>query len=672
MKNMPTGLQTVSIEAYRFEAPCLVYEGGLRLFDDPECWQSGPAWLGSLEGLPHSPKAIVIPLELAASKRTRQDLLGYELLSFLRWANDESLAGVPVFLCAWQPLQDILLSKPDLLVVRPAVEFSRLPEAIDRLPGFINDVVEGRIRSASRDEIASIAGNADQEASRVSYHDLANDHYAAYRILKGYRSLLRQASASGVAEASRELQVLSETGYAWESYVEEKLRSPFIRRFQASRAGLSAPRYPAVEDSLEVVTYHLQQGLPAGTRVLLVDDEFHKGSAEALLRVLFRQASFTKRLTDEWVYSEETDKGPQDRWARFVCVRSAELAQNWLAYWDGIAEEETTSKAVWKHWLEQWDRELSPKAKRPKGPVEAEDVLAQGRDFVLDRHSAGPRVKSTVVLLDLRLEPVRNALYSIKEFSSYHLRRTIKSEQPDLPVVMFTASRQILNFAELLDSSTEIDGWFVKEGPDTPVDADDANSANAVTYLLERLHLYSTLRGWYRPSFAWDGERKLAYARLFHSPNANVIFEEITRLSNQLFQQVLAPEADQAKDSGETFLSFVQQRVPAGALSVVQTLVARRVALACLLWTADMTPAGPAWNADAFAQLLPGRPAKKTIKWVYDKLNFNQVLWMRSSDVLSQLLDEEVRWLAGVPWPNDRSSQIAAALQQQDRPIAIH
>ena len=41
-----------------------------------------------------------------------------------------------------------------------------------------------------------------------------------------------------------------------------------------------------------------------------------------------------------------------------------------------------------------------------------------------------------------------------------------------------------------------------------------------------------------------------------------------------------------------------------------------------------MTPAGPEWNTDAFVRLLPGRSIKKVVKWVYDKLNFNQVLWM--------------------------------------------
>jgi len=655
-------LVPVSPSQYGFDSPCLVWGCEVRVFEDPACWQSESAWFSSLAALGDIPDAVVIPLELVAPGRNRQDLLGYDLLCVLRWSSSEALRGRPVLLAAWQPLQDILRKKPDVLIVRPAIEFARLPEASVRLPDFLKDVAAGRIETATSEDIAEISA-ADRQASRVSYHDLANDFYAAYRIKKGYLALLRKANQTGVSEAESEFAALSGVRYQWEDSVEAKLQSPLVRRFQATRSNLRVPRYPVVEESLEILTYHIRQGLPAGTRVLLVDDEFHKGSAEVLLRVLFGQSDFTKQLNDEWVYSELTEKGPQDRWARFVCVRSAELARNWLAYWDTVAWEDTTQRPSWEVWLRRWEEKLSPSAKSRQHPRDAEDVFAQGREFVLDRHSAGPRIKSTLVLLDLRLEPVQNALYSIKDFSSYGLRRTIKAEKSDLPVIMFTASRQILNFAEMLDSSSDIDGWFIKEGPDIPVDDADANSANSVAYLLERLHLYATLRGWYRPSFAWDAERKLAYARLVHSKQAGTVFAEVTRLSDGLLEQILT-DGHAANETG-TYLGYIQDRVPSTPFSVSQTLVARRVALAALLWTADMTPAGPEWNTDAFVHLLPGRPIKKVVKWVYDKLNFNQVLWMRSSGVLSQLLREEIDWLARVDWPVDKRAAILEALDRE-------
>jgi len=402
----------------------------------------------------------------------------------------------------------------------------------------------------------------------------------------------------------------------------------------------------------------------------MVDDEFDKGSAEVLLRVLFRQRSFTKQMKDEWVFSELTDKGPQERWARFVCVRNTALAKNWLAYWEGIPVGKSAPPDSRREWLLHWDQELNPGA-QGDDTREPGDIFDQCREFVLDRHSAGPRIKSTVVLLDLRLEPVREQLYSIRDFSSYAFRRHVKEERPDLPIIMFTASRQILNLAELLDSSGEIDGWFVKEGPDIPVDKDDANSANSVAYLLERVHLYSTLRGWYRASFDWPVDRKLAYARLFHSNQASDIFAEIGRTSDKLFREILERQQQRASREMDTYLSYIQERVSDAPFPVCQTLVARRVALAALLWTSDLTPGVPEWNADAFVSILPGRPIKKVVKYVYDKLNFNQVLWMRSAGVLSQLLVEEIDWLEKLSWPETKSAAILDALSTQRRLIDI-
>lgn len=661
---MPSGLVPVARSDYHFDSPLLLVGDLPVVFSDAACWQTVSAWLQSICGLSSLPQALVIPLELAAPGWNRQDLLGYELLSGLRWSTSERLRGLPVLLAAWQSFQDILRRKPDLLMVRPATRFVRLPEAIDSREGFFEDVAAGRVGSASIAEIEEVAAGADQSARNVSYHDLANDYYAAYRIWKGYQSLLRQGAQSGITEAAHEAASVSAGHLAWERDVEQKLQSPLVRRFQASRSGISAPQYPVIERGLDILTYHLQQGLPEGTRLLLVDDEFHKGSAEVLLRILFRQSAFTKQLPDEWVYSEQTGRGPHDRWARFVCVRTDTLARNWLAYWDQISWDEVVGKLQWQRWLADWDHELNPNSRRVEA-FEPQDVFSENREFVLDRHSAGPRIKSTVVLLDLRLEPVQDPLYSVKDFPSYRLRRAIKSEKPDLPVIMFTASRQILNFAELLDSSRDIDGWFIKEGPDIPVDEQDSNSANAVTYLLERVHLYSTLAGWYRESFGWDTDRKLVYARLFHSDKASMIFPEISRLASEIFSEIRNGTTGCNREDTRTFLSFIQERVSSSPLPIVQTLVARRIAIASLLWTAEPTASGLEWNADAFDGFLPGRPSKKFVKAVYDKLNFNQVLWMRSSGVLSQLLCEEFDWLAAIQWPQQKSQAISHALSKE-------
>lgn len=663
---MILSLVSVAYSDYDFESPLLLVGSSPMVFSDPGSWQTSAAWTRSIAELSGDLQAIVIPLELKTPMSNRQDLLGYELLSALRWSAGEKARGRPVLIAAWQPLQEVLRRKADLLILRPATTFIRLPEAAGQVEHFFEGVTAGRITPASTAEIDASAGGTDQPARTVSYHDLANDYYAAFRLWKGYRALLRQAADNGVTDANREAYALAKVSFPWEGYVRERLESPLIRRFQASRLGLALPRYPVVENDLEILTYHLRYGLPEGTRLLLVDDEFQKGSAEVLLRVLFRQSSFTRELPDEWVYSEQTEGGGDDRWARFVCVRTAELATNWLAYWEQIDADAVSQSSPWQQWLSEWDRELNPSSRRADAAhVEPEDILAQNREFVLDRHSAGPRLKSTIVLLDVRLENVQNALYSVREFPSYRLRRAIKTERPDLPVIMFTASRQILNFAELLDSSRDIDGWFVKEGPDIPVDPDDGNSANSVAYLLERVHLYSTLAGWYRNSYGWDTERKLAYARLFHSKMAATIFAEVTERASEMLGQIHASQTGWKPGDTRTFLSFIQERVPSTPFPILQNLVARRVAISCLLWTADVTVTGLEWNADAFDRLLPGRPAKKIVKAVYDKLNFNQVLWMRSSGMLSQLLREEFDWLEGVAWPSERKQAITEALRRE-------
>jgi hypothetical protein len=663
---VPPELVPTTIDGYSFDEPLLLVDGGLSRFADVSLWCDPALWARSLSALPSRPKAVILPLELEAPGWKRQDLLGYELLNSLRWAGQDLVRGCPIIVAAWQRLDQILRKKPDLLLVRPSIEFVVLPEAVKRLADLLNDIQTGRFQPATKEEIEEAAGDVHQHSERVSYHDLANDFYAAHRLWAGYRSLLDACLQSDSMNVAREHHFAASLKFDWEPYVEAKLESPLIRRYLATRRELRAPRYPTVENGGDILAYHLDEGLPEGTRVLFVDDEFHKGFAQVLLRILFRADSFTRQMADEWVYSESAPEKPESRWARFVCVRNAELARHWLRYWDQLGSDDVHNHRSWDDWLRRWVAELSPRSNRHSAEApEAADVFGDNREFVLDRHSVGPRIKSTVVLLDLRLEPVKTALYSIKDFPSYGLRQSIKSEKPDMPVIMFTASRQVLNFAELLDSSSDIDGWFIKEAPDIPVDPNNENSANSVAYLLERVHLYSTLRGWYRPSFSWNAERKLAYAKLFHSKEAPCVFEEISRLAGSVFAELVERQRSHSSTQTETFLSFIQDLVPSNPFPIAQTLVARRVAIATLLWTADMSAAGPEWNVDAFAAMLPGRQSKKHLKWVYDKINFNQVLWMRSSGILSQLLKEEVEWLERIKWPEGKVELIQAALVRE-------
>lgn len=658
-KVMPLGY-----EDYSFDSPLLLIGERPHVFSDVSSWSTPDDWRLALQKDALAARAIIIPLELSAPKWKRQDLLGYELLSTLRWTTDASLRGLPVLMAAWQPLEYILKKRPDLLIVHPATDFSRLPQDGGCAKRFFEAVSLGQIRAATISEIEECAEGASDAARRLSYHDLANDYYAAYRIWRGYKALVQESAKKGVDKAVTEAKVILDENFPWEKYIVEKMQSPLIRRFQASRINVSAPRYPTVDERAEILRYHVESGLPEGTRLLLVDDEFQKGTAEVLLRVLFHKKEFTKRLSDEWVYSEQSVKKPRDCWARFVCVKNATLARNWLRYW-GELPSSTSDDQAWHDWLQNWNRELNPQSKVDIRLLDPVDVFSENLGVVLDRPSAGPRIKSTVMLLDLRLEPVDKGLYSVREFPSFKLREDVKDKKPDLPIIMFTASRQILNMAELLDSSSYIDGWFVKEGPDIPLDSHDANSANAVSYLLERVHLHSTLAGWYRDSLKWDTNRKLAYARLFHSAEKSSVFEEIAQIATALFEEVRNGSTGCSRTDTRTFLAFIQERVSPQPFKIAQTLVARRVAVATLLLTADPTPSGLDWNTDQFDNVLPGRPSDKIVKAVYNKISFNQVLWMRSSEVLAQLLREEFDWLDGLEWPKQKKGAIKKALHRE-------
>jgi hypothetical protein len=481
----------------------------------------------------------------------------------------------------------------------------------------------------------------------------------------GYQALLRAGSDQGSPAASLELERASSVKFDWESRVLAKLSSPLVRQFQASRSNAQIPRYPTVSSAAEVVEHHLAVGLPADARILFVDDEFDKGTAEVLLQILFRSASFTRRLKDEWVYCESSDRHPDLRWARFVCVKSKAQALNWLAHWEEIPGSCVESQANWDKWLDDWNHELTGSAITPS-ELSSQEILGENRGFVLDSLRAGPRSRYSAMLLDLRLTPVTEALYSIREFPSVQLRGIVKTYRPELPVIIFTASRQIMNSAELLDSTREIDGWLVKEGPDIPVDLEDANSASAASYLLERLHLYSTLASWYRESFGWDTKRKLSCAELYNSTHSQDLLNEVSDTSQRLFDGIRHGTIH--AEPGDTFLACIQSRVSPHPFPVMQTLVARRVALGALLMCASIQSDRLDWDADAaeaFDKLLPGRPAKKLVIAIYDKLNFNQVLWMRSSNILSQVLEDEFKWLERQEWPSERREAILASLSRE-------
>ena len=659
-------ISPIDLSEYVATEPLLVADAKVFGFGDQTEWNTPEAWLRSLNSVEQPLQAAILPLELLAPGWNYQDLFGLHLLSQLRWSAPDHLRVLPILALAWQPLIEILRKQLEPLLINPAIEFCRLPEALDRITGFATGVANRSIPCTSVSDIESASQSSHGLASRVSYHDLANDYYAADRLWKGYKALLRQSQAQGLDASKAEIVRATSVHFEWESGLCAKLRSPLIKQFQALRSDAQIPQYPIVNHTTEILAHHLAVGLPADTRVLFVDDEFDRGTADVLLQMLFRKNTFTRKFDDEWVYCEESDKNSSLRWARFVCVKSVPLALNWLIHWEEIPDRCVASKGDWNKWLKRWRQELGGvRGTTPEG-LNSQDILGENRTFVVDSRRARPRSPYSVIVLDLRLRPVTETLYSVHDFPSVKFRTTIKNERPEIPVIIFTASRQIMNSAELLDSTSEIDGWLVKEGPDIPVDPHDANSASAAAYLLERIHLYSTLASWYRESFGWDTKRKLACAELYNSVRSKDYLEEVSQISQKMFDEIRCGRAQCAP--GDTFLGFVQAHVSDHPYPVLQTLVARRVALGTLLLCATIESGILEWGTEAaeeFDSLLPGRPTKKLVKAVYDKLNFNQVLWMRSANILSQVLGDEFNWLECQEWPTERRDLVLHSIRRE-------
>jgi CheY-like chemotaxis protein len=617
-------------------------------------WETPEAWLQNLESRKAAAAGIVLPLELTAPSWPRSRLYGLELLRWLRWSGGNDVRLTPVLALAWQSLDRVLRLKPEVLLVASGTYFVRLPEAIDigasggpsLLHSFIEKVqIDGNAIRASEADLDKAAFGSLGEAAQISHHDLANEGYAAWRLWEGYKQALRDADGRGQQEVKDKLRWAEAEAFSWLPELERKSREPAFRQFQISRRGLPVPKYPEVPKADGIVRRHAVSGPPAGLRILFVDDEFDKGLADVLLKILFAGAGFTfakdgaDRHVSEAFYCDE--KGER-RWIRLACVKTARDGVNWLKHWKHIEEEEDSFSSGFFDWLESWRASISARGAAPNTYNDRGNFLRRS-EAAIDSPTAPPAKPITVVLLDLRLAKGEPEVVSDpNELESLRFREWLKSQEVVIPVVMLTASRQVLNYAAAMSGAAPHDGWLTKEAPDVPLD--DRNSARAVHYLLDRLHLYSTLLEWYGDHLGWELEWINAYSEFWCDQHRDDLLRQIGELASKIFKDAQHNRCDVGNE--QQFWGYIKTAVRSATHPLVARLVARRVALACLLYTADWNAGTRIWNVEKFGRIIPHDPRGREEKRIDGVVNFTRDLWLPTAKSPEKhLLREEYDWL---------------------------
>lgn len=665
---------------YDFRSPLLISEKELEHLDSGS-WRSGKSWVEALANRTDI-KGIVLPLEVEAEGTSCQSLFGVNLLNWLRWSGAERVRYLPVLVFAWQSLAKILRCKRNLLLIAEGTRFVRLPDSIEGQSGtlaeFVSAVRAGKAESCSKQVLEEYAERGSNEVARLTHHDLANDYYAADRLWAGYLCALRDAAEQLDAEDRQ--AVLTEYSLAEKDtldctrIVREKKTQPWFIQYQLAATTAELPAYREIEFPQSLIARHVRQGLPQNVRILFVDDEYEKGMAEVLLRIFFKTTEFTKKCDSEWVYSPVTDESsPSSRKAHFVCVKDEERARYWLAKWGDI--DIGHDQDGFKSWCKNWARALGWQDFPPNAPglvtQEPLDIarvaLAGGKDGVevLDNDAATPVKMTTIVLLDLRLEKEGlGRVYYVRDLPSVKLRTEIKDQKPSIPVIIYTASRQAMNFAEIMEDATGLDGWLCKEAPDIKEDAQ--NSKRALQYLLARVYLFAGASTWYREQLGWDLNQKRAYGSMFDSEYRNDCLTYVGQKATEFFEMVRSGKfAELNARSNKGLVGFIQERVQFPQFTdVASTLVARRVAVSALLFTSQVREGVLEWDPLEFIGRLRGDYARNRAesegkRYPSKAVNFRRECWLASYEpdkLVTLLLAEEVDWLRSQTWPINREN----------------
>lgn len=656
----------VELKGYCFEAPLLVTDQVLITLKKEE-WQNGEKWLDTL----HATKnllGIVLPLEIKASAHQfRQDLLGVELLSWLRWSATEDIRYLPVLIAAWQPLDAILRHTLNLLLVTSGTSFLRLPEAVETLPEFIKGLCKqpDAWPKAKLEDLERIAGG--NQVEQISYHDLANEFYAAHRLWEGYKYAVAKTNIKA------ELKRINSQTLSFADKLESKLKQPAVKEYLASRHRHANPvYYPLIDNPEKLLIKHVKKGLPNDVRILMVDDEFDKGLAEVLLEMLFKENKFSFRNQNEWVYTKENR-------ARMVCVKNVNDATFWLNHWGeaDVSNEfnlDFVEGAEGRKWIRDWADVLDCNITQSRGEG-LSDISKQVFCFntdsekVVDRPSQSGLTLTTVILLDLYLDKRETtALFRPEQISSVRLWQAIKKENILLPIIIFTASRQTMNYSAIMNVARKSDGWLTKEGPD--ITLDNEQSSHASLYLLDRIHMFYCLQGWHHEELQWEGGACEDYCEAYRSPYWAEVLENINKQSTRIFNSV--QEKPHPFQDNKTFMVNIDNVYRIKRFKVEKHLVRRRIAVAALLKTAKIDNANNLeWQLQDFVTFLNFEPARLILQYANNVFHFQRDLWFKSYDprkLLGAMLKEEYQWLREI-FPEQDYSVINQWLDEAESSI---
>ena len=658
-------------------------------------WDSAERWLDCVEKVSDNLAGIVLPLELQGLSHCRSGLWGIELLRWLRWSAKGVLRLTPVLVTSWQALDKVLRRKPEMLLASSGTYFVRLPEVMDGpLESFKAEVRENpeKVR-ADLERLDALASGGLSEALQTTHHDLANEGYAAWRLWDGYRKALTDANGKGQQAVKERLKWANAIDFGEILKIKDKLRQPAFRQFQIARRSVPVPNNPAVDDAEKLVREHAAHGLPGALRILLVDDEFEKGIALSLLKILFGDVEFTSLgpNSEEWVYSEARDRGQANsempgtpspasqpipalgklvqatsttsRWVRFACVKNTTAAMHWLEHWGELdATGDVKLSITYENWRDRWAVALG----RDPSTREDDDVLRMGdaTHTALDSKSRASAKPITVILLDLRLNRDQpKSARDPNELDSVVFRRAVKHERSDLPVIILTASRQALNYAVAMAGAESQDGWVTKEAPDVPID--DANSSRAVHYLFERLHLFSMAGEWYSPELGWPTTPIRDFNELWEHQQREILLGEVRDKATEILEATKTSGSRPAA-YGVRFRRFIQSQLPSPTCKVMQLLLERKVFLACLLDTADWSGGKPSWNVETFKMRLPQGPGpwEMDVEGIYHVVPYTRDLYFPARRApFKSLLTEEGAWLLAQLW-GDHHAECIAYLNQ--------